>query len=206
MLTIGLTGNIASGKSTVLELFREWGATVIDADVLVREVQAPGSPVLAALAEAFGDDIIRADGTLDRAKLRGRTMGRPDLLETLNGIVHPAVLARREELLREARAAGARIVVSDIPLLFEVLDPGQFDLVVLVDAPGDVRRERLMTGRGFSPEAADRALASQAPSGPKRALSDIVIDNAGTREDLRRAARRAWEAIEARARDAADPA
>ncbi len=206
MLTVGLTGNIASGKSTVLELFREWGATVIDADVLVREVQEPGSPVLAALAAEFGHDILRADGSLDRAKLRGRTMGDPARLDMLNGIVHPAVLARREALVRGARERGATVVVCDIPLLFEVMDPAQFDLVVLVDAPEEVRRERLMMERGFSPESAERALASQAPPEPKRAGSDIVIDNAGSREDLRQGARRAWEVIEQHARRGADSA
>src|SRR5256886_10440259 len=143
MLNVALTGNIAAGKSSVVELFRRWGATVIDADALARDAQAPGTAVLAAIAKRFGADVIAPDGSLDRAALRGKVMGDNDALLALNAIVHPAVQQRRLELQRTARERGDAIVINDIPLLFEVLDPAQFDTVVLVDAPIAVRRTRL---------------------------------------------------------------
>src|SRR5438309_891077 len=140
VLNVALTGNIAAGKSTVVDLFRRWGATIIDADVLVREAQAPGGEVLAAIAGRFGADVLASDGTLDRAALRGKVMGDQAALDALNQIVHPAVRRRREELLRAAREGGDLLVVNDIPLLFEALDPAQFDAVVLVDAGVALRR------------------------------------------------------------------
>ena len=199
MLSVALTGNIASGKSTVAELFRRWGATVIVADELVRQAQAPGSSVLRDIAAQFGREVILSDGSLDRAGLRRRVMGDRAALAQLNRIVHPAVHRRRLELLDEARARGDRIVISDIPLLFEAADPSEFDAVVLVDAPEPVRRARLLAERGLSTEEADRMLASQDPSGPKRARSDYVIDNDGDRAALERATAEVWRALLARA-------
>src|SRR5260370_17748332 len=158
MQSVGLTGNIASGKSTVVELFKNWGATVIDADSLARDAQAPGTAVLAAIARRFGTDVLAQDGTLDRAALRGKVMGDDKALAALNAIVHPAVQHRRVELQRAASERGDAIVINDIPLLFEVLDPTQFDAVVLVDAPIVLRRPRLRTLRALSTQAADRIL------------------------------------------------
>lgn len=195
MLNVALTGNIASGKSTVANWFADWGATVIDADQLVLEIQRAGSPTLGAIARRFGADLIRPDGELDRALLRRRGFGDPAALRDLNAIVHPEVRRRRDALVAEAAARGDSVVVSDIPLLFEVMDPAAFDLVVLVDAPADVRRARLVSLRGLSPDEADRWLASQLPAEAKRARSDIVLDNAGSLEDLRRAAEDAWRRI-----------
>ena len=199
MLSVALTGNIAAGKSTVAELFRAWGATVIDADRLAREAQAPGTPVLRAIADRFGRGLIGPDGALDRATLRRRVMDDPAALADLNRIVHPDVLRRRAALEAEARRRGDRIVVSDIPLLFEAADPAAFDAVVLVDAPERVRRARLLAGRGLSPEEADRMLAAQAPSGPKRERSTFVIDNDGDRATLETRAREVWARLLARA-------
>jgi dephospho-CoA kinase len=199
MLNVALTGNIASGKSTVAELFREWGATVIDADRLVRDVQAPGSPVLRAIAARFGQDLIDPAGVLDRKTLRRRAMGDPGALADLNRIVHPDVLRRRAALEQEARSRGDRIVVSDIPLLFEAADPAAFDAIVLVDAPVDLRRARLLAQRGLTAEDAEQMLAAQAPAGPKRARSTFVIDNDGGRAALEARAREVWEALVARA-------
>ncbi|HTR20105.1 MAG TPA: dephospho-CoA kinase [Gemmatimonadales bacterium] len=199
MLNVALTGNIAAGKSTVVELFRGWGATIIDADLLAREAQAPGTEVVAAIARRFGSDVLAADGSLDRAALRGKVMGDDAALGALNAIVHPAVQRRRDELLAAARARGDAIVVNDIPLLFEVLDPTQFDAVVLVDAPMAVRRTRLRALRGLTNDAADQMIASQMASDRKRAKSHFVIDNAGSREDLEREARRVWEALQGQA-------
>lgn len=207
MINIGLTGNIASGKSTVATLFREWGATVIDADELVRIVQAPGSPVLEAIAARFGRDLILDSGELDRAALRRRVMGDREALDALNAIVHPAVGRERGREIEAARARGDAVVVSDIPLLFEALDPAEFDLIVLVDAPDETRMARLIETRGMSREDARRAILSQAPAGPKRNRSDFVIDNDGTLDNLRRRTLKVWNAIERRAgRAAADPA
>lgn len=201
MLSVALTGNAAAGKSTVARWFRDWGATVIDADELVREVERPGSPTLARIARRFGKQVLLPDGSLDRAQLRRVILEDPGEREALNAIVHPAVSARREALIREAAARGDRIVVSDIPLLFEVMDPAAFDFVVLVDAPEAVRRARL-TERGLSAREIDHLLAAQLPAKNKRAKSDIVLDNSGSLEELERAARQAWQAIVERSRAA----
>ncbi|HWN18944.1 MAG TPA: dephospho-CoA kinase [Gemmatimonadales bacterium] len=194
-----MTGNIGAGKSTVAGLFKQWGATLIDADRLVREAQAPGTPVLEAIAERFGAEVISSDGSLDRPALRARVLADPTALADLNRIVHPAVRRRRLELLGQARARGDRIVVSDIPLLFEADDPKAFDAVVLVDAPKPVRRARLLASRGLSPAEADRIMAAQVASDPKRAQSDFIIDNDGDLPALERAASSVWESLLARA-------
>lgn len=199
MLNVALTGNIASGKSTVAALFRRWGATVIDADRLVHEAQAPGSPVLQAIAARFGEDLIDAAGALDRATLRRRAMGDPAALADLNRIVHPEVLRRRSALEREARERGDRIVISDIPLLFEAADPAGFDAIVLVDAPEPVRRARLLAERGLTADDADRMLGAHAPSGPKRKRSTFVIDNDADRTALEARALAVWAQLLARA-------
>jgi dephospho-CoA kinase len=200
MLNVGLTGNIASGKSTVVELFRRWGATVIDADALAREVQSPGGEVLAAIARRFGADVLAADGSLDRAALRAKVMGDDAALAGLNAIVHPAVRRRREELIRAARSRGDRLVVNDIPLLFEALDPTEFDVVVLVDAPVAVRRTRLRAMRGLSNEEADRMIAAQMPAERKRGRSQYIIDNDDTLEALEGKARLVYDALAHRAK------
>jgi dephospho-CoA kinase len=197
-LHVGLTGNIAAGKSTVAALFRAWGATIIDADEVVRELQAPGHPVHAAIVERFGPQVLAPDGELDRPALRARVLADSGALASLNRIVHPAVAQRRRELLAEARHRGDRIVVSDIPLLFEVDDPAGFDAVVLVDAPAEVRRARLAE-RGLPPGEAEGLMAAQHPAAAKRARSDFVIDNDSDRGALERAAREVWEALLARA-------
>ena len=199
MLNVALTGNIAAGKSAVTELFRRWGATVIDADEIVREVQGPGGPVMRAIAERFGKSVVRADGSLDRPALRRRVMADPEALASLNRIVHPAVHARRAELMAAAESRGDRLVVSDIPLLFEAADPGEFDVVVLVDAPDEVRLARLIEHRGLDVDEAGRMIGAQMPSQGKRARSDYVIDNDGDRVALERAARVVWRALQSRA-------
>jgi len=198
VLHVGLTGNVAAGKSTVAGLFRRWGATVIDADEIVRELQAPGGAVLPHLAARFGAEVLRADGSLDRPALRARVLGDPGELAALNALMHPAVAARRRELVAAARRRGDRIVVSDIPLLFEADDPAAFDAVVLVDAPDATRRARLAE-RSLPPGEAERLMAAQQPSAAKRTRSDFVIDNAGDRTALEHAAREVWEALLARA-------
>jgi len=200
VLNVGLTGNIASGKSTVVDLFRRWGATIIDADALAREAQAPGGEVLAAIAGRFGADVLASDGSLDRAALRAKVMGDDAALAALNAIVHPAVRQRRAELIRAARSRGDLLVVNDIPLLFEVLDPAEFDVVVLVDAPVALRRTRLRAMRGLANAEADRMIAAQMPAERKRGRSHYVIDNDGTVEELEADARRLYDALAARAK------
>jgi dephospho-CoA kinase len=199
MLSVALTGNIASGKTTVAELFKLWGATIIDADQLVRDMQARGQPALKQIAVSFGPDVIKADGTLDRAALRAKVLADPAALADLNRIIHPEVHRRRLKLLEEARTRGDRIVVSDIPLLFEADDPAAFDAVVLVDAPNPVRRARLEDLRGLPPTEADRMMQAQMPAATKRARSDFVIENDGDIPALERAAALVWQALLERA-------
>jgi dephospho-CoA kinase len=199
MLSVGLTGNVASGKSTVAQLFQRWGATLIDADRLVREAQAPGGWVLRAIVERYGEHMLKRDGTLDRAALRRVVMEDAEARADLNRIVHPEVNRRRAELLAEARARGERIVVSDIPLLFEATDPAEFDAVVLVDAPEELRLTRLQAERGLTPVEAERMVRAQLPSSEKRARSDFIIDNIGDRAALERKAEEVWQALLARA-------
>jgi dephospho-CoA kinase len=199
MLSVALTGNIGAGKTIVTELFRRWGATIIDADQLVREAQAPGQPVLQKIAARFGAEVIRADDTLDRAALRARVLKDPAALADLNRIVHPEVHRRRNQLLEQARARGVRIVISDIPLLFEAADPSEFDAVILVDAPERVRRARLLSSRPWPEDEVDRMIRSQLSSALKRGRSDYVIDNEGDLNALERSASAVWQALLARA-------
>ena len=199
MLNVGLTGNVAAGKSSVADWFQAWGATIIDADAIVRSLQSAGSPMVHSIAEALGNEMIAPDGSLDRRRVRQLVTNDADALRALNAIVHPAVQSRRAALLEEARRRGDRIVVNDIPLLFEATDPAAFDVIVLVDAPSNLRKDRLVRKRGLSPEEADLLIAAQDPSGPKRSRSHFVIDNAGTPAELERAARSIWQELEARA-------
>jgi len=199
MLNVGLTGNIAAGKSTVVDLFRRWGATIVDADQLTREAQAPGSDVLTAIAKRFGSSVIAPDGSLDRVGLRGKVLGDDEALAALNALVHPAVRRLRDALVREARERGDALLVNDIPLLFEALDPAAFDVVVLVDAPAGLRRTRLQTLRGLSAGEADRMIAAQMPAPRKRPHSAYVIENDATLEELEARARRVFEDLRRRA-------
>ena len=202
MLTVGLTGNIAAGKSAVAAQLAARGATVIDADVLAREAVAPGSPGLTAIVAHWGKDVLAPDGTLDRAALRRIVFADPAARALLDAIVHPEVDRLRRAAIARAHAAHVRIVVCDIPLLFEVGLEDSMDRIVLVDAPVAVRRERLLRDRGLAPAEADAMIAAQMPAEAKRARSHHVIDNAGTREALAAQVDALWDALVA----AADPA
>lgn len=195
MRLIGLTGNIASGKSTVARLLAERGAEVIDADLLAREVVEPGSAALARIVERWGPAMIAPDGTLDRAALRGRVFSERAELEALNAIVHPEVERLRDARIADARARGVPTVVCDIPLLFERHLVGQFDTIVLVDAPRPLRLERLVRDRGLREAEAMEMIAAQMPAELKRARSDHVVDNAGSLADLERRVDAVWEAL-----------
>jgi dephospho-CoA kinase len=199
MLSVALTGNVAAGKSAVLALFQRWGASVVDTDQLAREALQPGRPALASIFARFGKDLEQADGSLDRVLLRRRVMGDDERRAVLNAIVHPEVMRLHAERLESARRAGAEIVVSDIPLLFEVLEPAAWDVVVLVDAPEETRRRRLMELRGYSEDEARDVMGAQLPSRLKRSASHIVIDNDGSAEALEANAKAAWEALRAEA-------
>ena len=198
MLNVALTGNIAAGKSSAAAFLREWGATVIDADAIVRELQRPGTPVFQAIVQRFGASTVAPDGTLDRAALRARILASPTERKALEAIVHPAVEAERSRLI--STAGGTGIVINEIPLLFEAVDPSRFDAVVLVDAPEPVRLARLISERGLAPAEGRALLAAQMPAAEKRARSHFVIENDATRDTLRERTWLVWRKLLARAR------
>lgn len=206
MLLVALTGNIASGKSTVARMLVAHGATLIDADVLAREAVRSGTPGYDAIVHRWGDEVLSPDGALDRGALRRRVFDRPDELHELNAIVHPEVERMRAELVSDARARGDRVVVCDIPLLFEANLVEGFDRVILVDAPRPVRLERLVRDRGLRETEAMAMIAQQMPADLKRARADFVIDNNGTRDQLAQQVDDVWRALddEARVRARAD--
>lgn len=184
MLVVGLTGNIAAGKSAVAARLAAHGVPIIDADRLAREAVAPGSPALDRIVARWGRSILSADGTLDRAALRRIVFADAAERAALDAIVHPEVARLRGSAMDALRARGAPLVVADIPLLFEAQLTGTVDRIVLVDAPVAVRRERLVRDRGLTPEEADAMIAAQLPAAPKRRAAHHVIDNAGTRAEL----------------------
>lgn len=199
MLKVGLTGNIAAGKSSVADVWRSLGATVVDADELSRRAVEPGTPAHAAIAAEWGTWVLDEAGELDRAALRQIVFADPEARARLEGIVHPAVAALRDEHYREAEARGDKLIVADIPLLFEVGMPDEFDVVVLVDAPEEVRLQRLVADRGLDADEARRIIAAQMPSELKRARADVVIPNNGTHGDLQDRARDVWRDLVKRA-------
>jgi len=202
MLNLALTGGIASGKSSVSALFSSLGAIVIDADVLAREVVAPGTDGFAEVVATFGSGMLASDGTIDRAALRRRVFANAQERDALNAIVHPAVSRRREARLAEIRRAElesgtSTVVISDIPLLFEVGLEHAFDGVILVDSPPEVRLARLLRDRGLPANEAQAMMSAQWPSDRKRAGATWVIDNDGSREQLAVRVAEVWRAIHA---------
>lgn len=195
-MLIGLTGNIASGKSTVARLFSERGATIIDADVLSRRAVEPGTPAFDRIVERWGSDVVAADGLLNRAALRNLVFPDHDELEELNRIVHPEVNRLRDRLISDAVNRGEKIVVCDIPLLFEKKMVDEFNRVVLVDAPRPLRLERLVRDRGLDETEALDMIAAQMPAELKRARADFVIDNVGTLTDLEAKVAHVWMELE----------
>ncbi len=181
MPLVALTGGIASGKSTISRRLAEHGAVIVDADQIVRDVQQPGSPVLTAIAEAFGEGMLRPDGSLDRAALGGRVFGDDAAVARLNAIVHPAV---REESARRFAAAFQEdpdaVVVYDVPLLVEARADDPWELIVVAHAPADVRASRLVRLRGMTAAEASARIASQVPDEERLRIADVVIDTAGT--------------------------
>jgi len=182
---VGLTGGIASGKSTAADELRRLGVPVIDYDQLARDVVAPGTPGLAAVVEAFGPGVLGPDGALDRGRLGRRVFASPADRERLEAIVHPLVFEAAERAEADALRVGHGTVVHEIPLLVEDGDPSSFDAVVVVDAPSELRRRRLIEGRGLTEEEADERLAAQADDDARRAAADLIWDGSGSPERLR---------------------
>lgn len=195
MLVIGLTGGIGSGKSTVSALLAAKGAVVVDADVIVREVQQPGTPVFAAMVERFGPGIVAADGTLDRAAVADLVFGDGEALADLNAIVHPAVgaeIARRMEAL----APTDEVVVLDVPLLVESKNAYPVAGLLVVDVDPEVAVRRLVEHRGMREDDVRARMARQAGRAERLARADRVVDNSGTLDDLAAQVDAAWKWIE----------
>lgn len=205
MLLIALTGNIASGKTEVARIFADLGATVIDADELARAVVAPGTAGLAAIESRWGKRVLHADGTLNRAALRSIVFSQETDRAELNAIVHPEVKRLRDELTEEARARGDALIIAAIPLLYETGLEKEYDRVILVDAPDDVRLSRLVHRRGLREDDARRMMAAQAPPVSKRSRADVVIDNSGDLMALRRSVEHVWTDLIGQARAANGP-
>ena len=196
MYRVALTGNIASGKSTVADVWRRLGAYIIDADVLARRAVEPGSDALRRIEEQFGPDVI-VNGALDRAAMRRIVFADDAKRQLLESIVHPEVERLRREEESRAAETGATIVVHVIPLLFEAGLADRFDHVVLVDSSEQLRRDRIVQTRGLSEAEAQAMIDAQMPASEKRARSDRVIENDGTLEELEAAAEQAWREITA---------
>jgi dephospho-CoA kinase len=192
MRVIGLTGNIASGKSAVADLLARRGATIVDADVLSREAVTPGAPALEAIVAHWGSSVLNPDGTLDRVALRKTVFHDRAELDALNEIVHPEITRLQNAEVEAARAHGDRVVVNVVPLLFERHLADEFDFIVLVDAPREVRLDRLLRDRGLEEAEAMDMIASQMPAELKRARADWVIENSGSKEDLAREVDKLW--------------
>lgn len=201
MLLVGLTGGIASGKSTVASRLRELGAELIDADEIAREVVEPGTPTLRRLVERFGNDILDRDGKLDRQALARKVFGNPEALNDLNSITHPAIGAEIARRIQQHAKSDA-VVVVDAALLVES-GRGGFDKLVVVACRPEIQLDRLIRLRGMSREEAEKRISSQAPLGDKLAKADVVIWNEGSMEELYRTIDSVWAELvaEAQSRD-----
>ncbi|MFF9295194.1 dephospho-CoA kinase [Streptomyces sp. NPDC014764] len=199
MLTVGLTGGIGAGKSEVSRLLVERGAVLIDADRIARQVVEPGTPGLAAVVDAFGEEILAEDGSLDRPRLGALVFNDPEKLATLNSIVHPLVGARSREL--EEAAPEDAVVVHDVPLLTENGLAPLYDVVIVVDASPETQLDRLTRLRGMSEEDARARMAAQATREQRRAVADIVIDNDVPLDALERRVEEVWADLVRRTRE-----
>lgn len=196
MPLIALTGGIASGKSTIAARLQEHGAIIVDADQIVREVQAPGSPVLQEIAAAFGQDVIEEDGALDRAALGARVFGDADAIAQLNAIVHPAVRAESARRFDQALATDAdAMVVYDVPLLVEARADDPWDTIIVAHAPAAERLRRLVEFRDMDPVAAQQRIDAQVSDEKRLSLADIVIDTSGTIEHTLTQTDAVWEQL-----------
>ena len=197
MLRVGLTGGIGTGKSEVSRRLAGYGAVVIDADAVAREVVEPGTEGLAEVVEAFGPVVLGSDGRLDRPKLGEVVFADPQRRSRLNAIIHPLVGARMAELEREAGSAS--IVVHDVPLIAEGGRAGAYDMVVVVDAPPRIQVERLVRNRGMTRDQAKARMGAQASREQRLAIADIVIDNSSSLTELDRQVGDLWAELRRRA-------
>ena len=196
MPLVALTGGIASGKSTVAARLAERGATVVDADAIVRDVQRPGSPVLDAIAREFGAGMLDADGALDRGALGETVFGDPDAVARLNALVHPAVRAESQRRFEDALSAVPdAVVVYDVPLLAEARVNDPWNLIVVAHAPAAIRIERLVRLRGLSADAAQARIASQVSDDARLRLADVVIDTSGALEHTLEQTDELWDSL-----------
>ncbi|MDK4249126.1 dephospho-CoA kinase [Corynebacterium pseudodiphtheriticum] len=184
MKIIGLTGGIGSGKSTVARILQEHGFPIVDADLIAREIVEPGQPSLAELAKEFGEDILNADGSLDRGLLASRAFTNKGTTQRLNNITHPRINQRTQELFDEARENGAEAVIYDMPLLIDKGLHKDMDATIVVHAAEHVRLERLTTKRGLDVDDVRRRINAQIDDETRKHYADILLDNNGTEEDL----------------------
>lgn len=184
MKIIGLTGGIGSGKSTVARSLQEHGFPIVDADLIAREIVEPGQPALAELTKEFGEDILNADGSLDRGLLASRAFTNKDTTQRLNNITHPRINQRTQELFDEARENGAEAVIYDMPLLIDKGLHKDMDATIVVHAAEHVRLERLTTKRGLDADDVRRRINAQIDDETRKQHADILLDNNGTEEDL----------------------
>lgn len=198
MKLIGLTGGIASGKSTVSRMLRDAGVDVVDADELAREAVRPGSEGLAEITAAFGHDVLRPDGTLDRARLGARVFADEGERRRLNAILHPKIAALAAERTSALAARGVDVCVYEAPLLFENGLESAMDATILVAVPEDVQRARLVARDGLTGAEAQARIAAQMQLAEKRRRATVVLDNAGTRDETADQLVRAWRELTGR--------
>lgn len=192
---VGLTGTVAAGKSTVAGKLAERGATVIDADELAREIVRPGAPAYAHIRETFGRKVIGPDGTIDRSALREAAFADERARERLEEISHAGIRELRARRIGEAAAAGVRVIVEEIPLLFEVGLEDDYDMIIVVDAPREVREARALGSRDWTAEEFAAIDAAQLAASEKRRRADRVLENGGDPGELDTAARGLWREI-----------
>lgn len=193
MKRIGLTGGIASGKSTASAILRRFGASIIDADAIAHRLMEPGGPLYEAYRAHFGAGVIRPDGQLDRRRIGQIAFAAPAEKRWLDAAAHPVIRAAMQQELAEAEAAGEPVAVLDIPLLFETGWQAHVDETWLIDVPEPLQLARLEKRNGYSREEALLRIAAQMPLTKKRQLADVIIDNSGTEQDLAEKLRRLWQ-------------